>query len=87
MKICNNIANDYKIKIGNIDKLVPNLGNKSRYVLHYKNPKFYLSLEMKLTKVHKILKLKQSDWLKKTLILIHTKGKMLQIVLKNIFLN
>ena len=24
-------------KIGSVDKLVPNLSNKSKYVLHYKN--------------------------------------------------
>ena len=34
---CSNIANEYGIKIGNVNKLVPNLGNKSKYVLHYKN--------------------------------------------------
>ena len=45
---CSNIANDYKIKIGNVNKLVPNLGNKSKYVLHYKNLHLYLSLGMKL---------------------------------------
>ena len=26
---CSNIANNYKIKIGNVNKLVPNLGNNS----------------------------------------------------------
>ena len=62
---CSSIANEYGIKIDGVNKLVPNLGDKSKYVLHYKNLKLYLSLGMKLTKVHKILKFKQSDWLKK----------------------
>ena len=67
---CSNISNDYRIKIGNVDKLVPNLGNKSRYVPHYQNRQFYLSLGVKWTKFHGILKFKQSDLLKNTLILI-----------------
>ena len=62
---CRSTANKYDIKIGGVNKLFPNLGNKSKYVLHYRNLQLYLSLEMKLTKVHKILKLKQSDWLQK----------------------
>ena len=35
------------------------------YVVHYKNLKYYLSLEMKLVKIHRILSFKQSDWLRK----------------------
>ena len=42
-------------------KLIPNLGNKTNYVLHYRNLLLYLSLGMKLTKVHKVLKFRQSD--------------------------
>ena len=61
---CSNIANVYGIKIGYVDKLVPNLGYKSKYALRYKNFQLYLSLGIKLTKVHRILKYKQLDWLK-----------------------
>ena len=44
-------------------KLVPNLGNKTNYVLHYRNLQLYLSLGMKLTKIRRVLKLKQFDWM------------------------
>ena len=53
-KYCFNIANKYVIKIGGVNKLVPNLSNKSKYVAHYRNLQLYLSLGMKLSKVHRI---------------------------------
>ena len=65
LNYCFSIANEYGIKIGGVNKLVPNLGNKSKYVVHYKNLLFYLSLGMNLTKVPRILKFKQSDCLRK----------------------
>ena len=64
-KYCNEIADKYNIKVGDIKKLIPNLGNKTKYVVHYKNFRLYLSLEIKLTKIHRVLKFKRSDWMKK----------------------
>ena len=45
--------------------IVPNLGNKSKYVFHYKNLQLFLSIGLKLVGVHRFLRFKQSDWLKK----------------------
>ena len=58
---CKKVAEEYGIKVCDVMKLTPNLGNKTNYVLHYKNLQLYLFLAMKLTKIHKVLKFKQSD--------------------------
>ena len=63
-KYCKEIADKYRIKIGDVKKLIPNLGNRTNYGLHYRNLQLYLSLRMKLTKIHRVLKFKQSDWMK-----------------------
>ena len=59
------IADEYGIKVGDVEKLVPNLDNETNYVLHYRNLQLYLSLGMKLTKIHRVLKFMQPDWMKK----------------------
>ena len=52
-------------KVGDMMKLIPNLGNKTNYVAHYRNFQLYSPLAMKLTKNQRVLKFKQSDWMKK----------------------
>ena len=58
------LAKDLHYHPGAVEKLVPNLYNKSKYILHYRNLKLYLDLGMKLTKIHRILQFKQAPWLK-----------------------
>ena len=47
-KYCKEIADKYDIKVGDVKKLIQNLGNKTKYVLHYRNLQLYLSLGIKL---------------------------------------
>ena len=61
---CRQLKEDLGLKEPSIAKLVPNLRDKTRYNLHYRNLKLYLDLGMKLTKVHRILSFQQSPWLK-----------------------
>ena len=63
-KYCKDLKEKENISSGRVHKLVPNLKNKEKYVLHYKNLQLYLSLGMKLKKVHRVLEFTQKPWMK-----------------------
>ena len=46
-----------------VEKLVPNLLHKGCYVLHYRSLQLYISLGMRLKKVHHALCFEQSPWM------------------------
>ena len=72
---CKKIAGEYWIKVGDVEKLISNLGDKTNYVLNYRNLQLYLSLGIKLTKIHKVLKFKQSEWMKKYISIFNTEKR------------
>ena len=65
-----NLHNDYpfcpeRVECKNrVEKLIPNLRNKTNYVIHYKNRIQCLKAGMKLTKIHRGIKFIESDWMK-----------------------
>ena len=68
-KSLHDLHNDYplapeQIVVNKVKKLIPNLGNKKKYVIHYENLKQYLSLGLKLVKIHRGIKFEESPWLK-----------------------
>ena len=62
---CKGLKDLENISSGRVHKLVPNLMSKEKYVLHYRNLQQYLSLGMKLKKVHRVLEFTQKPWMKK----------------------
>ena len=43
----------------NVEKLIPNLRDKKKYVVHYKNLSQYLDLGLRLTRIHRVLNLRR----------------------------
>ena len=62
--------NDYplcpeKVKCKNgVEKLIPNLRDKTKYVLHYKNLIQCLDMGLKVTRIHRGIKFVESEWMK-----------------------
>ena len=82
-KSLHDLHNDYplapeRIRVNKVDKLIPNLRYKEKYIIHYKNPKQYLSLGLKLVEIHRGIKFEESPWLEKYIALntdLKTKAK------------
>ena len=47
-----------------IAKLIPNFYPKRRYVLHYRNLKFYVEQGLILEKIHRVMRFNQNPWIK-----------------------
>ncbi len=66
-----------RLLIGKVKKLVPNLYNKNKYVVHHETLKQYLELGMKLTKIHRGISFDEKDFMKSYIDLnteLRTKG-------------
>ena len=71
--------NDYPLApetiiVNETPKLIPNLNDKQKYVLHYETMQTYLKYGLKLTKIHRGVKYQESDFLSKY-IDSHTKSR------------
>ena len=84
---CLEIKEENNIKLGVCNKLIPNLIPKNNYIVHYRNLNYYLSKELALKKVHRILEFKQSDWMKPYIVFNTQKEKKRLMKLINPFLN
>ena len=78
---CLSITEKYDVKVGDVAKPIPNLRDKTCYVLHYRTLQLYgwvytvISLGMVVKKIHRVMKFKQSDWLK-SLVMFNTAKRM-----------
>jgi hypothetical protein len=68
-KELHDLHNDYplapeRLIIGGVEKLVPNLRNKEKYVVHHETLKLYESLGLIITKIHRAFKFEESVWMK-----------------------
>ena len=68
-KDLHDLYNDYqlapeRLKIGNVEKLIPNLWDKEKYIVHHENLKLYLELGLKIKKIHRGIKFREEPWMK-----------------------
>jgi len=68
-KELHDLHNDYplapeSIVVNKVEKLIPNLWDKNKYVLHHRNLKQYLEMGMNLMKIHRGISFAEDAWLK-----------------------
>ena len=52
-----------RLTVNKVEKLIPNLNDKTNYVIHSKNLELFESLGLKITKIHRGIKFEESPWL------------------------
>lgn len=57
------IKDKLKLLSSNVEKFIPNLQNKTNYVVHYRKLKFLIEEGLVVSKVHRVLKFEQSSWM------------------------
>ena len=60
----NDLTLTERMKIEKVEKLLPNLHDKTEYVIHIRNSKQTLNNGLVLKKVHRVIKFNQNAWLK-----------------------
>ncbi len=53
-----------RLLVGKVEKFVPNLNDKTKYVLHHENLKMYLRMGLELTKIHRGITFEESCFMK-----------------------
>ncbi|XP_072019741.1 uncharacterized protein [Amphiura filiformis] len=69
-KKLHDLHNDYplapeRVTVNRVEKLIPNLGDKEKYVIHHTALKQCLDLGLKLTKIHRGITFNESPFMKK----------------------
>ena len=67
-KELHDLHNDYPLapelmEVNKIEKLIPNLNNKTNYIIHHEPLKLYEKLGLRITKIHRGIKFVESNWL------------------------
>ena len=70
------LRNNLNIRGKPCKKLMPNLHDKERYVIHYRNLKLYLELGLVITKLHRGIEFQQSFWLRQYISMNTERRKM-----------
>ena len=58
------LQNKMSYKEGNVEKLIPNLLPKSKYVVHHRLLQEYINLGLKVTNIHRVIEFNEKAWLK-----------------------
>lgn len=52
------------VKVGKVEKLIPNLNDKTNYMVHHETLKFYLDHGLELIRIHRGIAFEEPDWMK-----------------------